>query len=190
MKKLVLLVACAFVAAGAFAQPKLGIKAGLNLADISNVEDSKMKPSFYAGAFVDFQISDFFTLSPELLYSRQGAYFKEGDLKRWERLNYLNIPVMCKFTVVKGLSVDVGPQFGFNLNGKAKMKYDDQEYKTSISDEFNTFDFGLNMGLSYMISEKFDVAARYNLGLTDVVKDNEGDACRNGVIQIGVGYRF
>ena len=58
MKKLVLLVACAFVAAGAFAQPKLGIKAGLNLADISNVEDSKMKPSFYAGAFVDFQISD------------------------------------------------------------------------------------------------------------------------------------
>ncbi len=202
MKKIFLLVACVCMAVGVYAQPQFGVKAGLNLSNISNADmgdvKSKMKPSFYAGVFADFQVVDFMSISPELIYSRQGNYYKdsyEGETyKTWNRLNYLNIPVMFKFTFVKGLSVDVGPQFGFNLNGKTKDKWDYEgesgDSKNSISDNIKTFDFGLNFGLSYMITEKIDVAARYNLGLTDVYKNNQGDACRNGVLQIGVGYRF
>ena len=203
MKKIFLLVACAFMAAGVCAQPKLGVKAGLNLASISNTDDenikSKMKPSFYAGVFADFQVLDFMSISPELLYSRQGFYMKdsaEGETyKTWYRTNYLNIPVMIKFTFVKGLSIDVGPQFGFNLNGKMKDKWEYEgesgDEKTSTSDAIKTFDFGMNFGVSYMITEKIDVAARYNVGFTEVFKNNNSkDACHNGVLQIGVGYRF
>ena len=203
MKKIFLLVACAFMAAGVCAQPKLGVKAGLNLASISNTDDesikSKMKPSFYAGVFADFQVLDFMAISPELLYSRQGFYKKssgEGETyKMWYRTNYLNIPVMVKFTFVEGLSIDVGPQFGFNLNGKMKEKweYDGEsgDEKTSTSNAIKTFDFGMNFGVSYMITEKIDVAARYNLGFTEIRKINTSkDSHHNGVLQIGVGYRF
>jgi hypothetical protein len=34
------------------------------------------------------------------------------------------------------------------------------------------------------------LAARYNLGLTDIAEENQGEAVKNGVIQISVGYKL
>mgnify|MGYP003544071598 CR=1 FL=1 len=56
----------------------------------------------------------------------------------------------------------------------------------------NSFDFGIGAGLAYDLANGFFANARYNFGLTDVAKEKEegSKSVNNGVIQVGVGYKF
>ena len=113
-----------------------GPKFGFNVASISDGLN-KSKFSFHLGAFAEFKFNDLFGLQTELIYSRQGDRGKHKDVKTWARVNYLNIPVLAKFYVWEGISVDLGPQLGFALNGKSKTKSGGTEVKTDI-DHLNT----------------------------------------------------
>lgn len=187
MKKIILAAAALLMcSASAFAQNSFdwGVKAGLNLATVTK-SDGDMKPSIYAGVFAEFLlVEDYLTLQPELIYSRQGV--KDGDMKM--RLNYFNIPVMFKLWLVDGLTLDLGPQFGIMLNSKMRWKEDGKTHTETI-DGLKNFDVSVGMGLSYRFIESMDVTARYNLGLTKL-NDVDGSKAKNGVIQVGVGYRF
>lgn len=90
---------------------------------------------------------------------------------------------MGKYYVVKGLSLEAGPQLGFLLSAKNES--------TNVKDSFKTFDFGVNLGLGYKLNNGLNFGARYNLGLTNI-NDSEGSSGknRNGVIQVSVGYFF
>ena len=190
MKK-ILLAAVAFVAcsvATVSAQSvEWGIKAGLNLSNVTHVDDAKMKPSVNAGVFANFMvIDDILNIQPEVLYSRQGWKLKEGDVDVYGRLNYINIPVLAKLNIIDNLTLDLGPQFGFLLDAKTKAKADGETVKVDI-DGAKNFDVSFAMGASYRIIPALDVYARYNLGLTKVF-DTDGDKIKNSVIQIGVGF--
>ncbi|MDR1756960.1 MAG: PorT family protein [Culturomica sp.] len=206
MKKMMIVVALvAMSATAAFAQFSYGVKGGLNFSSVSNMDkllgdNTKMKPSFYLGAFAEYKVNDFFGISPELVYSRQGlaadvemeylGFEEEGDVKTKYRLNYLNVTVLAKFYVLEGLSVDFGPQFGFLLSSKLYMEAGGEDETEDMKDTNKGFDLSVGLGLTYNFNQFF-VQGRYNLGLTDVAKDNESDdKFRNNVIQFGVGYRF
>ena len=47
-----------------------GVKAGLNVSGVSNIDDSKMKASIYVGAFAEFHVNDWLGIQPEVIYSR------------------------------------------------------------------------------------------------------------------------
>lgn len=151
---------------------------------------NKSKFSFHLGAFAEFKFNDLFGLQTELIYSRQGDRGKHKDVKTWARVNYLNIPVLAKFYVWEGISVDLGPQLGFALNGKNKTKSGGTEVKTDI-DHLNTVDLSFAMGLSYDFNMGLVVSARYNLGLTNVIeKDKFGGNNQNRVFQLSAGWKF
>lgn len=200
MRKLLLAAAALLISGAAFGQfgnIDWGVKAGMNISGLTNADgimgmgNSKMKPSIYLGLFAEFPLyTDFIAVQPELIYSRQGNRYESGGVKVWDRVNYLNIPVMFKFYVLEKLSVDVGPQFGFRLNAKTKIKNGSTE-KHSLTDDFKGLDLSFGMGASYKINETIDVSFRYNLGLTKAYKyKNDGDKVKNSVIQLGAGYRF
>lgn len=195
MKKLLFLaVALIMGVSAANAQEfTYGVKAGANLANVTNME-ADMKISLYAGAFAEYKFNDWLAVSPELLYSRQGAAYSEGGDKFKYRFNYINLPVLAKFYVIDGLSIDVGPQFGYMLNARVWGKVDGETATVDFEDaadvELNKFDIGIVAGATYNITENIFVQARYNFGLTDGIKDNPGKAAKNSVIQIGAGYRF
>lgn len=185
MKKIILAAAALVMCiSGASAQGfDWGIKAGLNLATLTKVDDAKMKPSMYAGVFANFMvIDDLLDIQPEVLYSRQG--YKDGDF--YARLNYLNIPVLAKLHILNKLTLDLGPQFGIMLNAKGKEKIDGNTVKGDL-DGLKNFDVSFAMGLTYRIISMLDVSARYNLGLTKV-NDMGDEKAKNSVIQVGVGY--
>ena len=147
----------------------------------------KNKMSIHVGAFAEFGICDFVSISPELIYSRQGAREKEDGVKYFGRVNYLNIPVLAKLYVLEGLSVDLGPQFGFALNAKSKAKHNGNTVKHKITD-VNTFDLSFPIGLSYNM-DNFVFSARYNIGLTNMWdKDKVDENLKNHVFQLSVGY--
>lgn len=177
------------ISTSAFAQLDWGVKGGLNVSGIRDT-DYDAKPSIYVGGFVEAPFNYFMNFKVELVYSRQGGYDKYNGVKTWRRLNYLNIPVIAQINLIGNLSLETGPQFGFMLNGKDKIKYDGHTSKHSIdSDDRKTFDFSWAMGLNYKLTQRIDIAARYNLGLTKVMK-HTGNKPKNSVFQIGAGYHF
>ncbi len=188
MKKLILIAALLMISvSAAFAQPSYGVKLGLNGANVSKM-DGDMKFSLYGGVFAEWKLGNVVAISPELIYSRQGSQEKfDGDKYR-ARLNYLNLPVMVKLylTMDNSLSLDLGPQFGYLLNAKAWAK-EDGNTATGDMEGMNDFDVSFGAGLTYNFGKVF-AQGRYNIGLTNAFKGGDGE--RNGVIQIGLGYRF
>lgn len=189
---MILAAAALMMAAGASAQMpsfEWGVKAGLNVSNLSNIEDSKMKTGFYVGAFAEFHVNDWLGIQPEVIYSRQGVALDDPDVDYARmRLNYLNIPIMGKFYVLDNLSFETGPQFGFLLNSNLKAKANGETHKEDI-DGAKNFDVSWGVGVSYRIFDPLDVTFRYNIGLTKIW-DTQDNTPKNGVIQIGVGYRF
>ena len=191
MKKIIFLAAAIVISTAAFSQTSFGLKGGLNLATLTNSDDeAKMKPSIYAGGFLEYRLNFIVSISPELYYSRQGFHAKESDVNMDFRFNYINLPVLVKLYVADGLSLDLGPQVGYLLNSKVWGKFDGVGVTLDANDFFdlNSVDVSFAMGLTYNLGNCF-LQGRYNLGLTDVAKDDP-DHSKNSVIQFGIGYRF
>jgi len=201
MKKLILLTIAAVLSTGAFAQRynntdlldmrgwDWGVKAGVNFSNASNIDsDTKMMTRFYAGLFAEFRMNYWFGIQPEVYYSAQGVTIEPANNLKYElKQDYINVPILAKFYVLDNLSVNIGPQFGFLVNDDVKLKSGSSS--TTFGTDTKGFDFSVAMGLNYTIMNHLDITARYNLGLTDVYGDLR-DTNRNGVIQVGLGYRF
>ncbi len=221
MKKLTLILVAALLTTGAFAQKGFywGVKAGLNLSKISNMDEwagtadpgdkikQQMYADFYAGAFAEYRFGRVIGLQLEAVYSRQGtaAKYTYGDYPdEKERMcikaDYINIPLLIKIYPLEKLSIDLGPQFGFATKVKQTYKAVDTEdgrdvYKNGSnipSDFYKSFDLSIAMGVSYQITDMIEVSARYNLGVTDLVENGmlDDNSHKNRVLQIGMGLRF
>lgn len=178
MKKLVLIAVITVLGlANVYSQKiNFGAKAGLNFASITgdNTDDLDPITDFHFGLQAEIPLSEKFSFQPELLYSSQGSEVN---------LNYLNFPLMGKYYLTKGFSLEIGPQIGFLLSAKN----DD----TDVKDSFKTLDFGVNFGVGYKLDNGLNFGARYNLGLSDINDINGfSDKNRNGVFQLSVGYFF
>lgn len=154
---------------------KFGAKAGLNFSTVngSNTNNIDYVTSYHVGVVSEIPISDKFSFQPEIMYSRQGYSFNNDVVA----MKYLNIPLMGKYYIAKGLSLEAGPQIGFLLSAKNEG--------VKVTNSFTTFDFGANFGVGYKLENGLNFGARYNLGITKVDTDN-----RNGVFQVSVGYFF
>ena len=181
MKKFMMMVAMAFATLTASAQAEAGTLTlkpfvGMNLANMTKSEGD-MKIGVAAGAELGYQVSDAFALTAGVGYSMQGVKLDGGKIK----MDYLNIPVLANYYVVKGLAIKAGIQPGFLLSAKAG--------DTDIKDVCKKFDLSIPVGLSYEISD-FVIDARYNLGLTKSFKGDDVEGTKNSVIQITLGYKF
>ncbi len=182
---------------------KFGPKAGVNFSTLSNVSKAKMLTGFYVGAVAEIKFSEKFSIQPELVYSSQGAKNDYTETiagisthhHNHDKVEYINIPILAKYYIYNGLSVELGPQFGFLVKAESKDEISANgttfENKRDFKNEVNSFDFGIGAGLAYDLSNGFFVNARYNFGLTKVGKsDQYYKDSKNGVTQIGVGYKF
>ena len=182
---------------------RFGAKAGLNIANLTGdgADEVDSKTGFHIGGVVEIPISEAFAIQPELLFSSQGAKSEFSDEFRnaesTQTLNYINIPIMAKYYVTKGLSLQAGPQIGIlvSSNFESEGSFDNGseiesfEIEDDSTDGISTIDFGLNFGAGYQLDAGLFFDARYNLGLSNI--NDEGDAeIQNGVFQISVGYKF
>ncbi|WP_353158722.1 porin family protein [Myroides odoratus] len=174
------------------------VKSGLNISNVSDDSDSKSKAGFHIGGAVEIFVTDKFSIQPELQYSMQGTQSKndliiDGMIASNIKVNtnYLNIPVMAKYYVAEGFSIQAGPQLGFLVKSELKTDlsngYEKISVTSNIKSNTNKVDFGLNFGVAYDLSFGLFFDARYNLGLTDILKNADG---QHRVFQLGVGYKF
>ncbi|MFT6843349.1 MAG: opacity protein-like surface antigen [Psychroserpens sp.] len=101
-----------------------------------------------------------------------------------------------KYGVTDKLFLEFGPQLGFLLSGESKYEETYGGETTSETEDIkeftNSIDFGLNFGVSFDIAENIMIAARYNLGLSNIIDEEDGDdeKLQNSVFSLSLGYRF
>ncbi|MBS2210348.1 PorT family protein [Carboxylicivirga mesophila] len=191
MKKILMIVAVMAFVASASAQTTFGVKAGVNFASLSDdFSDMDSKMGLAVGAFAKFELSEKFAFQPELLFSAQGAKLEEGGAEMKIKANYLNLPLMGKYYLAEGFSLQAGPQIGFLMSANAELTGAGEEnFDEDIKDEMKGIDFGLNFGAGYELENGLGFDARYNLGLSNII-DSDEETAKNGVFQITVSYAF
>lgn len=178
---------------------KFGVKGGLNIANLNFSGDGAPSTSslvgFHVGGFAEIKVSDKFFIQPELLYSTQGAKFKISDsgvtLNSF-KLGYINLPVMAKYYVADKFNLEAGPQIGFLTSAKANASGSGTNVDVDVKKGFESIDFGLNFGAGYDFTEKLSAGFRYNLGLANIAKTEDGDneTVKNSLISLSLGYKF
>jgi hypothetical protein len=191
MKKVLLAAALMISSVAAFAQHAVGTvtiqpKVGLNIANFTDADDADARVGFVAGAELEYQASDIFSISAGALYSQQGCKGKEAGVTLTQKLDYINVPIMANVYVAPGFAVKLGVQPGFKVNAEAEAKNGSNRIAAGNSSEFNSVDFSIPVGVSYEFSNVV-LDARYNWGLTKTFKDLDN---KNTVFQFTVGYKF
>jgi hypothetical protein len=177
-------------AAGAAAQGiSVGVKAGINLANLTGDDagDTKMKVGYHVGGYAKISLTEAFSVQPELLYNAVGAKDSEDGFDSNYKLNYVTIPVMLGYSFGK-ISVQAGPQIGFLTSAKVKVESGNDSGEVDIKDQLKGTDFGVNVGLGADFG-KLNAAARYCIGLSSIV-DSDNASVKNGVIQLSLGYKL
>lgn len=204
MKKTLALIAAAIVCMSASAQVQFGAKVGFDMTHFWGEDvPHAMQPNYQAGLMMEYKFNPRFAIAPEVVFAAQGGKETEDvnieDVpgivvaKGTYHTNYINVPVMLKYYVTPAVSIDFGPQVGFNVYSKmtASGKAGNIEAKQTVDlkDYTNTVDFGLGLGATYNLTDNAFVQARYNLGLTNVYNVDDAKA-KNGNLQIAFGMKF
>lgn len=166
-----------------------GPKAGMNVSTMSHTKQDA-KVSFTAGLFGELRTNDWFAVSAEVLYSRQGVMDKwtvnDVQTKYRMKTHYLNVPVLANFYVTDRLALKTGVQAGFNLGARAIEKVGNTTVKNNVSDAFHTAEVAIPVGISYDLGP-IVLDARYNFGVSHAMKEG---SFRNNVFQLTAGIRF
>jgi hypothetical protein len=193
MKKLFLTLIVLTVAFAANAQIQIGVKAGLNIANLRSSDayyvihsNLSQLTSFNGGLITSVHLFADFFIQPEVYYSRQGLNGSKIMGEFAFKYDYLNVPVLLKYQFKCGPFIETGPQFGFLMSEKNVangVSFDLNEVKNS--------DFSWAFGLGYQLKTfPLGLDFRYNLGLTDIYKDKELGVVKNSVYQIDLFWLF
>ena len=166
-----------------------GVKGGLNSSSLKTTGSgatftSDSKIGFYAGAFAQIGVSQNFAVQPEIMYSLLGARYKFSNVNVNRNLSYISIPFLAEY-IKDGLSIVAGPQISFLVAAKDKGT----NISSDVKSQFKTTEIAGVVGAGYTTLGGFGFDARYQLGLTDIVKDNSsGYKFKNNNFQFGVHY--
>jgi Outer membrane protein beta-barrel domain len=186
MKKNIMVLLLAAVCTIAQAQVNIGVKTGLNRYALTG-DDQSYKNSLHAGVFAQIPLNGLLVIQPELLFSSEGNAFEENDIKSGQYLGYVNIPVMLRLNTKGGFYAEAGLQFGFLLSAKYKETGSKDE---DIKKYFKGSNLSLGAGAGYQFKMGLGIGARYNFGLSNLMKDKSFDAMKSIGLQAGIFYTF
>lgn len=168
-----------------------GVKAGLNFSHFTKGDNDfsydpsnqgrrnfDTKTDFYLGFYGALKLSKFYTLQPEINYSRQGASYDYvvNNQARTQKLDvsYLSLGIANKFTFDK-FNFHVGPTIDFVVEDNF--------------DPDSEVDLAFFLGAGYDFTKNFGIEARIKKGIVPVLDFSDSNHT-NVVIQAGITYTF
>ena len=185
---------------------QLGINAAVTGSNFMGLDGTKTRYSWAFGIFGDINVSEAFRIQPELtvktpagtkqrsdreLPPNAAECVQEGSFKVDTEMNYLTLPVYFKYFIAPTFSVGLGPQVGYLTS--ARDIYDgktaeglDVTVVNGATGEYNRWDFGFTAKAEWVFSphkkmRSLRLSFNYYYGITDIVKDNTGDALNNSI---------
>ena len=150
--------------------------------------DFNRRTGWSAGAWVNFPVTNSFSIEPQLMYS-QYLYTTEGltgTLLERGSVNYVSLPVGFKFQLGNVVGINVGPQVDFVTSVN-------EGTNTVSDDDFKSVSFSAFGGLELFPHGRFTPFGRYIHGFTNM--DNRSTASeamqfKNSNIQLGLKVRL
>jgi len=142
-----------------------GIKAGLNYANVSGIEDFNQRQGISAGLFAGARLGDKLGFQIDALYSQQGAEVDQSISQVISEFNldYISIPIVLKYYLTENVNIHAGPQLGILLNEETNV------FNQTISAvEANTADWLGTIGVGLDLPLGLRAEARYSFGLSRV----------------------
>ncbi len=197
MKKKIFLLSIAILALTTLkSQDKIqfGIKGGANFTNMTSDMTSEVliekeyKIGFHTGVLVEIPFGDKFSLQPEILYSTFGSKGKEilcggPNITTEYKLDYIQVPILAKIYLYKGLSLEIGPSFNLLVNDKKIRE------SNTISDIGKKFEFSGILGVSYKLSSGLIGSFRYTNSFTNALNKDYFEINNYGFL-VGIGYLF
>ena len=188
-----------------------GVKVGMGYSTLYGKDfekefypDLKPRYGFHAGFYSEFYLNRDFSVQVELMYNEQGFGFTEEtelggieteeiriDEIRWN-LYYVNFPVLIKYYATNALTIEVGPQIGYNFLSRRERIIDAGSERQDL-EIINPFDFAATGGVTYKFNFDIFLQARVTAGLNslfDIEGADENPQIHNLYGQLSVGYRF
>lgn len=184
MRNILLLITLAYCTQS-FAQPKIGIAAGLNLPwqhykvtypSFSQKVKYDMITSFHAGLISEFAISDRIKIQPGLQVAGKGGQISSQAsnntiVTRKISLYYIEAPLVVNYNIpVKKNKafIGAGPSLAYGFSGKDKQTYFTNDV---FENEFKKFDAALRMQAGFRV-QNLQLTAIYNLGLVNIYNND------------------
>lgn len=224
MKKILLSIACLVMLAGTvsaqYYQPryrrarpvqrrrqqppqdpvKFGFVAGVNVANVVNLNDSYFNTGtiagFNGGLSLDVPLRYPFGLELEALYSGKGFSANTNYGYFTQRTNWIDVPLLLKIKAAPGFNFVVGPQVQFLLSTQNTY---DNGYSLATQTTYNNAANGYTktvlggvIGVSFDLSPNVELRARYNLDFqsTNIQGVDSNPNYNNQVFQFGLGFKF
>ncbi|MFM8834631.1 MAG: porin family protein [Cytophagales bacterium] len=191
MKSALLVCFLCLICASAIAQVSFGVKGGVNFNEMVYTPvpkgfsiDNNSGIGFHLGFYSSLKIGQNFLFIPELQLSQRGVSVSSGGSTSNFNIHYLELPLLFSYRLKK-LGLDIGPNISFRISSKV--------------DVYEGFDFGLNGGLRFDLTERFFLTGRYYYGLTDISTIEFRDPFNNLLtrtgersrsVQFGIGYKI
>ncbi|WP_162499825.1 porin family protein [Mucilaginibacter terrigena] len=203
MKKILLLLCCAFAASTAFAQvPSFGIRGGVNFAKISAsngnlTASTNSTTTFAVGVFADFKFGSL-SLQPALNYTGKGGEGDSGNGGTTKiKTYYVQVPVNLVYhvpAVFGNVYFGGGPYVGVGVSGKTTITENGSSVSEDITfgddqDDIKRTDFGLNGIAGLEFNNGFILGVNYDLGLSNIANENSFST-KNRVFGVSVGFKF
>ena len=220
IRKILFSIICILMINSLHAQVTYGIRSGVNYAtwkgdDIQIIEDlvdktdgyvvAKGRTGMHIGGYVHIPISEVFAFEPGLGYSKKG-YSLKGDFQipvlKYFNINaraqvqshYIDIPLVIRANVYKGLNVYAGPQVSYLVRSTLNAKLGVFGITlfnrgVGITERFNKVDMSLTGGIGYQFNNGLNVQAGYDYGLRKLDK-NDNYTAFNRVVKVSVGFSF
>jgi Outer membrane protein beta-barrel domain len=204
MKKLLLLLV---ITAGAAllcpAQLRVGFKAGLNFANVTNASaiNNTNRTGFMAGGFISPRIGAIGYRS-ELIFSRQGYNFKTNTNTGNVNLDYILLPQLLTLNLGKLITLQAGGQVAFLLNAGVDSSGTGGGTGTPYADlikYFNRVDFGAAFGAELNPYKGLMLGVRYNISLGNALSGFTASPTpnfipnvdlKNNVVQVYAGWKL
>lgn len=181
---------------------QLGIKAGLNFANITNASsiNSSTRTGYHAGVFFATPSLLILGSRTELLFSRQGYNYSTNENTGNVNLDYILLPQMLAINITPLFQVQAGGQLAYLLN--AEIDSTNSTGNITIDqalDLYNRLDFAVAGGLEFRPVKMLIVGARMNISLGRLYKKSEEGQgysflpdidAKNNLFQLYAGMRF
>lgn len=186
MKKILSIIAVAFMAISASAQseagslswkPNVGITYSSASGDAGNGSSSRI--AITAGVEAMYMVNEKFGAAGGINYTGYSIGHGDASLTNY----YFHVPVTANYYVSQGLALKAG--LAFNILASAKYSYDG--HSTDVKDEYSSTFVSVPIGASYELSNGFVLDLRYSLGITDAAKHGSGSF---NSLMFTVGYKF
>lgn len=181
------------------AQIGIGIKGGLNFANVTNASgiNANSKTGYMIGGYIAPGGKKLLGFRSELLLSRQGYNYKTATNTGNVNLDYLLLPQVINLKFSKFIQVQVGGQIAFLLNAKVDST---GSGSGSLFDYFKRFDYGVVGGAEIFPFMGFFIGGRINVSLNNANEEAPVSGswpnfiprvnAKNNVVQLYAGWRF